>query len=679
MKHISISLAYAGTLITLTAQDSATIEQLEPTTVIAQSPDFLTGIDTAEQRIKTIPGAASVVIPDDWTGRTIKPAEIFQFDPSVYAQSTGTGNDTRLSVRGSGAQRKYGNRGLTILQDGIPANHADGSFYSRIIDPLTLQHVEVYPAANGFIYGANQLGGAINFLQNNGINAAGTQAIAEYGSFETIRVSIQHGAQQGNWDYFAGYSYAESDGYRDHQQWQNDHFTANLGHQWSNSAITRLYFLYSDSDAKLPGSLTEEQFKDDPTQRQPGRDDRTNRDLSTIRLAQRTAWDQENAKYAIYTYYQYLDFDHLTGIGIGKFNQLIDYDTDEFGLGFTGENDWTLFKLKQTLRSTIAYDYGRNEVGGFKGFNGFGKTPIDNDKLDRAENLKVYLENETLVGSNNHFFFGAGWVSSYRKRQDKVSDASSFSNSDDGGIWRAGYLRDLSDQIQLYTNISQSFEAAPFSEAEDNVSPQTAQTFELGSRFQRAWASGQITGYLSKVDDEFVDVEIAPNVYATTNEDTTHKGIEALLDLDLTQAFSVATDYRLNFEQSYQLNDFAFDGGSYDGNQMPGIAKHVYAGRLRLTAPERKWNASLSADWLPNGLVADNANTLSTDGYVSWRIAVDYKINTRLSIYGGIDNLFDKSYVSSVTINPSINKDSTSNFINPADGRAAYLGARMTW
>ena len=690
MKHLSISLAYAGTLISLTAQDSANVEQLSATTVTAQSPDFLTDVDNAQQRILTIPGAASVITADDYTGRTVKPAEIFQFDPSVYAQSNGTGNDTRLSIRGSGAQRKFGNRGLTILQDGIPANHADGSFYTRIIEPLTLDHTEVFAGANGLIYGASQLGGAINFVQKNGINADGTQATIEYGSFETIRAALQHGGQQGNWDYFAGYTYTESDGFRDHQEWTSHHFTGNVGYQWSDSAATRFYFLFSDSDAKLPGSLTKDQFRNDSKQRSPGRDDQTDRDLSTIRIAQRTAWDLENAKYSFYTYYQYLDFDHLTGIGSFTFNNLIDYDTDELGIGFNGENPWNAFNLEHTLRSTASYDYGRNEVGGFSGFIRSSGTPDNNQREERSNNLKVHLENETVFGDGNHLYLGAGWVNSYRSREvgsrlTNTLRASSpvvdFSESQDGGIWRIGYLKDVSDDVQLFANISQSFEAAPFSEAAVSVSPQKAQTAEIGSRFQHDWITGSLTAYLSKVDDEFISEETAPNsgVYRTINEDTVHKGIEAFLAIDLTEALDLNTAYSLSFEQSYQLNDFTFDHGAHDGNQLPGIAEQVYAARLRLTAPEEKWNASISADWTPNDLVSNNANNITSSGYISWRIAGEYKVYESLTVYGGIDNLFDKEYASSVTINPSVPSRGDVSYINPADGRSAYIGARMTW
>lgn len=654
-----------------------TNESLETTTITAQSPDLLDSIAAAEERIRNLPGAGSIIKLDDLPGSVITPQDIFEFTPEVYAQSTGTANDTRLSIRGSGLQRRYGSRGISLLVDGIPANDADGSFYFRVINPLSIDHIDVYPGANGLLYGGTQLGGAINIVQKNGISAPGAEMTLEYGSFDSFRGSVQYGIEEGKWDFFSSYSYSESDGYRDQQAWHSHHFNANLGYHWSDEAQTRFYFLYSDSDAQLSGSLTEEEFHDDPTQANPNQDPQTDRDLSTIKISQRTTWGNDQANYAFYAYYQYLDFDHLTGIGVGAFNNLVDYDTDEVGIGFQSENEWQLASKKQIVRSNVTYNYGRNEVGGYSGFVPFPGFPTkSNARKDVASNINLYLENETLLTENDRIFLGAGYQEAHRKRriEPENGNQANFDENQGGAVWRIGYIKDLTGSNQLFANLSQSFEAAPFSEVVAEVDPQTARTFEVGTRFQYGFASGQLTGYFSQVDDEFIDVEIAPYQYETTNEDTTHKGIEAYLTLDLNDAFNWGANYQLDFVQSYQLNDFSFDEGQYDGNQLPAVAEQVYAGSLQLTSPDEKWQTSITVDWLPTGIIADNANTLKSEAYDIWKFAVKYKVNTHLSLYGGVDNLFDKDHVTTVTVNPTSNA-----YLSPGDGRAAYIGATLKW
>ena len=83
--------------------------------------------------------------------------------PGVFAQPK-WGDDTRLSIRGSGLSRNFHLRGVQLYMDGIPINTADGYGDFQEIDPTAYRYVEVYKGANALRFGANSLGGAINFV-----------------------------------------------------------------------------------------------------------------------------------------------------------------------------------------------------------------------------------------------------------------------------------------------------------------------------------------------------------------------------------------------------------------------------------------------------------------------------------------------------------------------------------
>jgi len=660
------------------------IETLPPVTVTASRNTEQDSEESAQERVKSLPGGASVISPDQWTGRTIAPEQVFQFEPGVFARSRGVANDTRISVRGSGLQRRFGDRGLTLLIDGIPANAADGSFYYRAIDPFSIDHLEVYRGANGLAYGGNQLGGAINIVQKNGLNAPGTFSQFEWGRHDTYRGHLSHGASNDKWDWYAGYSYAESDGYRERQDWQSHHFTTSLGRHWSESATTRFYFLFSDSDGALPGSLTPEQFKEDPRQADIRSDD-ADRDLTTIRIGQRTDWQTQDGSWSFYTNYQFQDFDHLINENSRGFDRLVDYETDEFQLGLTGSHRHRWLGIDNTLRLHTSANYGKTDENGFTtSFRG-GKTIQNINRENTASNFQIYLENDAEFQEDHHLITGVGWVSARRKIDLSSADETGENSgtvTDDGFTYRLGYLYDYSKGTQFFTNFSQSFEASPFSEAGvslnpdvpgfGELNPQLARTFEIGTRFSNSWANGELTFYYAKVKDEFVDVEVGRSS-TTTNLDAVHKGIEAALTLNLSELSDWKSGPTLFFDQSYQLNDFEIDEGDNRGNQLPGVSKHVYSGRLRLEEGQQ-WSMALSAEWLPDGFVADNENSIKTDGFINWRIAGEFKINEHLRIYGGVDNLFDKSFVNSVTVNPS-----GAAYINPSNGRAAYVGLKYAW
>jgi len=676
-KNVVRAFTYMGIVANGAAQEE-NINDLGESVFVAEVGDLIAGIEQSKEKVALSPGGASIIDSEDWTGRVLKPEEIFQFDPGVYARSEGTGTDSRLSVRGSGIQRRFGSRGVSLLLDGAPLNSADGSYYLRAIDPFSISHIETFRGGNGLRFGANQLGGAIQIHQKNGINNPGGEFVLEYGSFETYRTHLSQGGQHGKWDYHLGYSYTETDGFRDRQNSDTHHFTANLGYHWNENTVTRGYFLFSDSDALLAASLTEAQFLADPQQSQPGIDPNTDRDLSTIHVGVNTKWKHDSGEWNLNVGYQYIDFDHLTGFGLFAFNNLVDFDTDEFSISLQGHHDYLIGNVKNRLYTSLAVDYGRNRVGGFSGFvTPFSGPAGINDREDTSENVKVYFENDTTFSNNHHLILGAGYLRSERRRNLGPNDENSiaFNSTDEGLVWRAGYLYE-NQGVQYFANVSQSFEAAPFSEAEESTitDPQQAITYEIGTRYENDWLKGEITWYLSDVRDEFVFEQIGLNsgVFEITNADTTHTGIEAAVSVDVTEAFKFQSDLQVNFDLTYQYNDFTFDEGPNAGNTIPVISEHVFASRV--SVGKGTWSTSLSADWLPEGLFADNENTLETPGYAVFDWSVEWEVQPGVQLYGGVNNIFDREFVSTVTVNP----DSDS-FINPGDGRSAFLGVKLTW
>ena len=434
---------------------------------------------------------------------------------------------------------------------------------------------------------------------------------------------------------------------------------------------------FSDSDASLPGSLTPDQFQEDPTQPGANRSTEADRDLRTFRIGQRTEWETINGRWSFYTNYQNLHFDHLINEGLFRFNRLIDLRTDEVQAGIAGEIEHDLFGGTNTLRLSTTANYGVNDETGFSGFVVPGRPAAIVDRQNIAWNVQTYVENDLEFAPSHHFILGVGGV--YSDREVTINPGETTGDPDvalaDRGLtYRIGYLHELSETTQLFTNFSQSFEGSPFSETELLLDPQISRTFEIGARFSNRIASGELTAYRSAVNDEFVDIELAPGFSTTTNIDTIHQGIEAALFLNLSEATGLTHGPELFFDQSYQLNDFVIDQGPDAGNRFPGISRHVYSARVRLKDREDRAELALSADWLPEGFVVNNANTLFTDGHVNFRLNAGVKLTERIRFYTGIDNLFDERFVNNAVVNPSSDE-----FINPGTERSYYAGFKYQW
>ena len=119
--------------------------------------------------IQQTPGGVAIVPAEAYRNSTVANTikDVLDYVPGVFAQPK-WGDDTRLSIRGSGLSRNFHLRGVQLYMDGIPINTADGYGDFQEIDPTAYKYVAVYKGANALQFGANALGGAINFVMPTG-------------------------------------------------------------------------------------------------------------------------------------------------------------------------------------------------------------------------------------------------------------------------------------------------------------------------------------------------------------------------------------------------------------------------------------------------------------------------------------------------------------------------------
>ena len=174
----------------------------------------------AEERAAKTPGGTDVVTYADYADKTvISLRDALAFSPGVYLQPR-YGQEVRISIRGSGISRGFHMRGLTLLQDGVPINLADDNGDFQELDPVFLQHIEVYRGANALRYGSGTLGGAVNGVTPTGLTSPGLYLRGDAGSFETFRALATYGASDSVGDVWAGVSAETSNGDRGHAQRQ---------------------------------------------------------------------------------------------------------------------------------------------------------------------------------------------------------------------------------------------------------------------------------------------------------------------------------------------------------------------------------------------------------------------------------------------------------------------------
>jgi len=264
----------------------------------------------ATAAIERTPGAVAVV-PDtqfkDGPANTIR--DVLGWVPGVVTQPK-SNIDNRVSIRGSGLTRNYGNRGINVYMDGIPINTSDGLFDLFEIDPAAYRYVEVFKGANALRFGANSLGGAINFVTPTGRDASAFDARFDAGSFGYVKSQFSTGGASGPYDWFVNGSAQREDGFRDHSSGNMERGSGNFGYRFSPDAETRFYINANTWRQRLPGELTKADALNAPRSADPEfvRQDQQ-RNIDSARLANKTTlrFGPTTVDLGIFTHQRHVD------------------------------------------------------------------------------------------------------------------------------------------------------------------------------------------------------------------------------------------------------------------------------------------------------------------------------------------------------------------------------------
>jgi iron complex outermembrane receptor protein len=239
-----------------------------PTVEVNAQPGALTvlSVQQALKDIQQTPGGVALVPAEAYKNSTVANTikDILEYVPGVFAQPK-WGDDTRLSIRGSGLSRNFHLRGVQLYMDGIPINTSDGYGDFQEIDPTAYKYVAVYKGGNALQFGANSLGGAINFVTPSGRDPFVNGVSADIGAFGYRRLQANAGGVNGAWDGFITASTQSAEGFRDHSDGHATRLSGNVGYQISPDVETRFYLNANEVRQRIPGSVSKASALNSPT------------------------------------------------------------------------------------------------------------------------------------------------------------------------------------------------------------------------------------------------------------------------------------------------------------------------------------------------------------------------------------------------------------------------------
>lgn len=662
------------------AAAAAAGEAPPPSTTIevkAERGGALTTTDTAAARaeLARVPGGATVIDAEAYkAGRASTLRDVLGWTPGVVVQPRFGSEESRLSIRGSGIQRTFHLRGVTLLQDGFALNQADGGGDFQAVEPALLDHVEVYRGANALRFGAASLGGAINFVTPTGRTAPAAELRVEGGSFGYARALAVTGGERGDLDWHVAVGGYRQEGYREHSRQENLRATANVGWRLASGVENRLYLAASDSDSQLPGNLTRAQFEADDRQANPGNvvgDHKRDYPLYRVADVLTVAWGGERLEAGVA--WTGKDLHH-------PIFQVIDQYSNDFAGMTRFRSAAPLAGLRSRLTVGLNAALGLTNDDRFQNVGGQPGTMLSSSDLT-ARAADLYAEEQLHVVPRIALVAGVQLAWAERELEDRWLADGDQSGSKEyrAANPKLGALWEIAEQAQVFGNVSRSHEPPSFGELGAvggafplDIQAQYAWTAEIGSRGSVERAAWELTFYHAWVRQELLSYQVAPGVQRTLNADeTTHLGAEAGLEVVLMEGAFIDDD-TLTLRQVYTWGRFRFAGDAVHGdNQLPGLPEHGY--RVELRWDWDGWYGGPNVEW-QGAYPLDAANTVDNDGFVLLNYRVGYRTERGFAAFVEGRNLGDERHAPTTGIANPTQAVATQALYLPGDGLGIHGG-----
>jgi iron complex outermembrane receptor protein len=689
----------ALTVFTATELSSQEVESPPPTTPPQRlAPVVVSVTRDAGRSPLDVPFAVTSMYPDSMRPgqRHLALDESLLLLPGVaVVNRNNPTQDPRVSIRGFGSRSAFGVRGVRVLRDGMPLTLPDGQTPVDFLDLESVGSVEVLRGTASALYG-NASGGVVDLRSAEPPNDPFSVQLRGWGSsYESHRWTGAVGGTTGDVRYQANVSHTDQEGYRRYaRQRMLNAFGRGL---WSfgSSELALIAMGFDMPVAQNPGALTQAQFDSDPRQAdQQNLDKQARKDVRQwqIGLAGRRPL-LATGEVAAMVYGGWRSLANPLAFSIN------DIDRELFGATVRTMLPVRVLGLRSRVGAGVdlqRQDDDRVEftnciVGGVATTIPTPTCPVPGeergtrrrDQRELVSSVGPFVRTE--VDLTDRYSVHAGLRADYVKFE--VTDRLiSQTNPDDSGdrtlsAWSpmVGVVARVGEVTSLYANFSTGFETPTATELNNSegisgginrdLDPQRARTFEVGVKgFILPRVQYDVALFDTRVKNELIPFEI-PNSggrrFFRNAGRTKRRGAEGGLTV---------TAGELIVGASYSYSDFLFDeyvvqGTDFSGKRIPGVP--VQQAQASVTWRTRRVFATSEVVGSTKVFV-DDANSESADGYA----IVNLRLGTTLG-FGrpwllpvfGVQNLFDKKYVGSVSVNASGGK-----FYEPAPGRVVFVG-----
>lgn len=652
-RNILLSVVFISLFCHSFAEENPTVK-LEETVVTAES--FGTSV------LKT-PKNISIITEKDIErqgAQSIEDALRGVAGLSVYNNMNGS--DPKVSFRGMAPGKEE--QGILFLIDGIPYNSTvdTGAVNLNLIPIDAIKRIEVLPNGGSVAYGEGAIGGVINIILKKGEEKKYYGSFSyETGSYDLKNYKMNFGSEVAkNLSFDLRYHNKKQKNYREHHTRDVEYI--NLGMKFDNKKdkiIARVQ--HSETDYRFPGYLTKKEIEE-----------------GNIKKSSGTIKGKENLE--IYqAKYEGKWTEKLSFSIAGDFKDKVYKSIDEKTNTTSTIRDTESFFVNPQLK----YQYGDGSYAILGGDFLKGKSKYTYKTATKTETTRESLG--TFIINNiqwNQFIFTQGYrhqrikydvkdklYGSPKHNKEVLLDKSFQQNSYELAV---NYL--WNDTSSVYLTYNRAFRAPTADEAgrwrtNYDIKIQEADTFELGGK--TAWKNWYLSAsvFQTKTKNEILYIAYEDGKLGT-NYNLPGKNLRQGIELSMEQRFE-----KITLRESFSYLKHKIKSGTFAGKKIPGVPQYVYSLGMDYRILENLlWSNSFHYYGSSFGNYDYHNRYGEQKGHTELNTSLRYDMKNGFSIYGGINNLFDKEYFV-----PKLNAGGTGMNYYYGTRRNYYLGFKYTF
>ena len=585
---------------------------------------------------------------------------------NVRGDEGGLGSIPNIGIRGLNPSRSSK---VLLLEDGAPIQPSlfisNASYYSPPVEQIG--GIEVLKGASGLKYGPSNIGGVVNYLSKT--PAPGFKLTGKVGNYGYRLVELEAGGKSSTNGAMGGINLiqSESSGYQGNgfkmydilvkggmevaqNQWLSlkyTHYDNNINTSYVGLRPNQYSTHSRDNPAPNDRFITQRNAVDLNHAIEISPETKINTLMYWSRLS-RDYWRQSIVKRTQEsTVFRACNVDTDCLIGRNREFQMLGIDSRVShaykALGISNEAE---FGLRLHTESQI------NQVVSSKTLAYSGRLTSQED--NKANSVAVYAQNRFLLSKDFALIPGVR-VESYNQTRSNAATGKAGSAKNVETIPQIGATWQLVPQVQAYGSVYKGFAPAQLATAIDDkgvdqqLAPERSTNAELGLRGRSGAFTYDSAIFSMNFSNQIVNQSLAAGISKANGGKSLHQGAEMSL------AYALGGGWGINGNATY-IPVAKFVGTSSlgrDGNRIPYTPK--LTSNLGVSYEKNGFNTLINLNYVSTQY-ADSANTVAQNAIgtlgevpafttVNW--SANYAINKDWKMFGVINNVFNKRYISS--------------------------------